>query len=138
MTHETVLGGTPLYVAIDTETHVDFIHGYDTVHAFHRPVAFLAGNPGPDMRLVHEFYEVRQSVNPVPADFERRLMVIGPCLGDWLDTTQQRTSMTSDASLDRRHSGSCGAARVLVAVLTRYLVNTGVHPMAEGNWLVDI
>src|SRR6516162_7101291 len=99
MADETVLGAAALDVAIQAETHVDLIHGHDTVHGFDRSMAFLASNTGPDVRLVHELNEIGQSVDPIPANFEWWLMIVGPGLCSWLNPTEQSTAVASDTSL---------------------------------------
>src|SRR5712692_5176560 len=104
MADKTVLRGTTLGVTVDAKAHVDFMHRHDPIHRFDRSVALLTGDARPDMRLVHEFYEIREGIDPIPANLERRLMLIGPGLGDGLDTAEQAAAMTTDAARDRWHS----------------------------------
>ena len=70
MADKAFLGGATPNMTVDAETHVDFVYRYYTVHCFDRPVALLASNTCPDMRFVDEFHEIRQSVNPIPANLE--------------------------------------------------------------------
>src|SRR6202045_641622 len=104
---KTFLGGAALGVAIHAETHVNLVHRHHAVHGFNRAVAFLALHTGPDMRFVNEAHEIGQRIHPIPADFERRLLVVRPRARHRLDTAEQRAAMTTDAALDRRHPRIC-------------------------------
>jgi hypothetical protein len=138
MTDKTVLGSAALDMAIDAETHVNFVNWHDAIHRFDRSVAFLARNTGPDMRFVHELDEVRQHIDPIPPNLERRLMVIGPCSGNRPNTAEQGAAMAPDTTLDRWHAGGLGPARILVAILARNFVNACMHTMAKGERLLDV
>jgi hypothetical protein len=70
MADKTFLGGAALNMAIDAETHVDFVYRHYAVHCFDWPMALLASNTSPDMRFVDELHEIRQSVNPIPTNLE--------------------------------------------------------------------
>jgi len=138
MADKTFLGGAALDMAIKAETHIDFVDRYDPVHSFDRSMAFLASNTSPYMRLVYELHEIRQRVDPIPANLERRLMGIGPSLGSWFNPAEQRTAMASDTSLYRRGARGRRLPRILMAVLARNFVDAGMHTMAEGDRLFDI
>jgi len=138
MADKTFLRGAALDVAINAETHIDFVDRHNSVHGFDRSVAFLAGNARPDMRFVHELHEIRQRVYPIPANLERRLMSVGPGLSNWLNPAEQCTAMASDTSLYRRGTRRRRPSRIFVAVLARNFIDTCVHTMAERDRLFDI
>jgi hypothetical protein len=104
MADKTFLGCTALNVAIDAETHVDFVYRHDAVHGFDRTMTFLASNTSPYMRLVDELHEVRQRIDPIPANLEWRLLVVGPSPSYWLNPAEQRTPVASNATLHGRNS----------------------------------
>jgi hypothetical protein len=138
MADKAILGSAALDVAIDAETHVDFIDRLDTVHSFNWSMAFLTCHAGPNMRLVNEFHKIGQYVDTIPANFEWRLMVISPSPGDRLDTAQQGATMAPNASLYRGNARHRRPSSVLMAILAGDLVDAGMDTMAEGNRLVDI
>lgn len=138
VTDKTILRSAAFDVAVQAEPHIDLMHWHDAVHGFDRPVTFLARDPGPNMRLMHEPDEVRQRVDAVPANFERRLMVVGPRLGYRLQASEQCAAMTADTPLNRRYTGRLRSAGVLVAVLARNLVNSGMNSVTEGDRLCHI
>ena len=138
MADKTFLGGAALDVAIKAETHVDFVHRHYSVHGFDRPMAFLASNAGPDMRLVDEPDEIRQRVHPVPANLEWWLTIVGPSTSNRLDPAEQGAAMASDTSFDGRNSGHFREPRIFVAVLAGDFVDACMNTMTEGNRLVDI
>src|SRR5665213_1162213 len=135
---KTFLGGAALSVAIHAETHVDLVHRHNAVHGLNRAVAFLALHTSPDMGFMNEAHKIRKRINAIPANFERRLLLVGPWPRDRFDTAEQCTAVTADASFDRRHARIGRASRVLVAVLARNLIDSGVHPMAERDRLLDV
>ena len=137
MADKTVLRCAALGVAVDAEAHVDFMHWDNPVHRFDGSVALLTSDSCPDMGFVHEFDKIGKRIDPIPANLEGRLMIIRPRLGDRLDPAQQAAAVASDASRNWRHSGGRRTPGVLVTVLTRNFIDTGVHPMAEWNRLLD-
>src|SRR5262249_55726626 len=112
MADKAILGGAAFDMAIQAETHVDFMNRHHAVHRFHGSMPFLASASRPDMRLVHELDEIRQGVNPIPANLERWLMIIGPRPRNRLNPAEQRTPMASYASLDRRHTRHRRSSRI--------------------------
>jgi len=139
MTADAVERGFALGVAIDAKAHVDFINGHDAIHGLDRSVTALALDSGVDMRVMREADEVGQRVNPVPVDFERRLRVVGPWTGDWLDSTfGDSVAVASDASRDRWNARLRRPRRVRMAVLTWNLVDPGMDAMTERDRLNDV
>src|SRR5579884_3630236 len=138
VTDKAVLGGAAFFMAREAEAHVDFVHRLDPVHLLDRTMTLLAGDPGPDMRLMREAYEVGQRVHPVPADLKGRLRVVGPGPCHRLEPAGQRVALASHAALHRRHARGLRTARILVAVLARDLVDPGVDAMAERDGLLDV
>src|SRR5215469_1501086 len=138
MADKTFLGGAALDVTINAETHVDFVDRHNSIHSFDRSMAFLAGNAGPDMRLVHELHEIRQRVYPIPANLERRLMSVGPSLSNRLNPAEQSTAVASDTSLYRRGARRRRLPRILVAILARDFIDTCMHTMTKRDRLFDI
>ena len=78
MADEAFLGRATFNMAIDAETHIDFMYRDYAVHRFDGPMTLLASNTCPYMRFVDELHEIRQRVDPIPADLEWRPLVIGP------------------------------------------------------------
>jgi hypothetical protein len=138
MADKTILRRAAFGMAVDAESHVDFVHWHYPVHRFHGSVTFLTGNPRPDMGFVHELYKVGQFIDSIPADFERRLMIIRPRLGYRLDTAEQSIAMTTDAAFYGWHSRRLRAACIFVAVLTGNFIDSRMNPMAEGNRLCNV
>src|SRR5437870_4838819 len=138
MADKTVLRGAALSVTIDAKAHVDFVHRHHPIHRLDRTVALLASNARPDMGFMHEFHEVGQGIDPIPANLERWLMVIGPRLRDRLDSAEQSAAVTADTARHRRHPGGGRPAGVLMAVLAGNLVDAGMDAMAEWNGLLDV
>lgn len=138
MANKTFLGGAAFNVTIDAETHVDFVYRHNAVHRFDRPMAFLASNTSPYMWLVDELHEIRQRVDPIPANLEWRLLAVGPGPCNRLNPAEQGAPMASDAALDRRNSCIRRPPSVLVAVLAGDFVDACMHAMAERDWLFDI
>ena len=101
-------------------------------------MTFLALHARVDVRPMRKTHEIRQRVDAVPSNLERRLGIIGPWPRHRLDAADESRAMASDASRDGRNTRALRAARILVAVLTRNLVDAGVDAMAEGNRLFDI
>ena len=128
----------PPGVTFDAEAHVDFMDRHDAIHVLHVAVTFLALDARRDMRPMGEAHEVRQGVHAVPSHLEGGLRIVGPRTRHRLDTAHQPRAMTSDASRDRRDTGTLGPARILVAILAGNLVDARVNPMAEGNRLLNI
>src|SRR5271168_2750613 len=135
---KTFLRGAALGMAIHAETHVDLVHRHDPVHGFDRSVAFLALHTSPDMGFVNEAHKIRQRVNAIPADFERRLLFIRPRPRYRLNSAEQRAAVTTDAALDRGHARVGRSPRILMAVLAGNLVDSSVYPVAERNRLHDV
>ena len=104
MTDKTFLGGAALDVAIDAETHVDFVNRHNTIHRFHRSMAFLARNTSPNMGFVYKLDKIGQRINSIPSNLEGWLMVIGPRPRNRLNSSKQSAAMASDTSLNRGRS----------------------------------
>lgn len=135
MTVNAVKRRVALRVAFHAETHVDFLDRNHAVHRLHRAMALLAGKAGMDMGAMGELDEVRQRVNAVPLNLERRLFPVGPCARDRLDTARRAAPVTPHASRNRRDPRGLRTARVFVAILARDLVDAGVDPMTERDGL---
>jgi len=138
MTDKTFLGSPALDVAVDTEAHIDFVHRHYPIHCLNRSVTLLAGDSCPNMGFMDETDEIRQHIDPVPANFERRLMIVRPRLRNRFDTAKQRAAVAADAALDRRYAGRLRATRVLVTVLARDFIDARVHAMTERYRLFDV
>lgn len=104
MADKAFLGATAFNMAIDAETHVDFVYRHHTVHRFNRPMTLLASNSCPYVRLVDELNEIRQSVDPIPTNLERWLLVVGPSPSNRRNPSEQRAPVASDTALDGRNS----------------------------------
>ncbi len=104
MADKTFLGGAAFDVAIDAETHVDFVDRHNAIHSFDRSMAFLARNTSPNMRFVYELDKIGQRINSIPSNLEGRLMVIGPRPRNRLKSAEQGAAMAADTSLDRGSS----------------------------------
>jgi|YelNatPaOPRAMG01_1025707.scaffolds.fasta_scaffold01988_21 hypothetical protein len=124
-----------LCVAGDAEAHIYFVDRFDTIHLLHRPVTGLAGNTGCDMRPMGEAHEIGKRVHAVPSNLERRLLVIHPRTRDRLESTDQGGTVASYAARDRRNSRGLRTPRILMTVLARDLVYSGMNPMTERNRL---
>jgi len=118
-------------MTFNAKAHVDFFYRHHSIHVLNVTVALLALDSGVNMRTVPELYEIRQRIDPVPSNLERRLRMIVPRPRHRLDSTHDSAAVASDASLDRRYACVLGAARVLMAVLAGNFVNSGVNSMAE-------
>src|SRR6266436_5426098 len=117
MTADAVQRGFALGMAIDAKAHVDFINWHDAIHRLDRSVTALALDSGVDMRVMREADEVGQCVDSVPQDLERRLRVVGPWTGDWLDSTLgDSVAVASDTSRDRWNARLRRSRRVGMAV----------------------
>src|SRR5216684_8100898 len=138
VTDKTIQGGAALGMAIDAKAHVYLVNRDHSVHRLDRPMTGLAGDAGPDVRFMDETYEIRQRVDPVPANFEWRLGIVGPWPRHRLDPAEKRAPVAPDATLNRRHARGLGTPRIFMAVLARNLVDTRMHTMAEGDRLFDI
>ncbi len=135
MTIDAVERRFALRVTFHAEAHVDFLDRHDSIHSFDRPVTLLTRNAGMNVRAMRESYEVRQRVNAVPSNLERRLLMVAPSPRDRIDSTGNPAAVASNASLNRRHTRSFGAPGVLVTILAGNFVDAGVDAMAERNWL---
>ena len=138
VTDKTIQGGAALRMAIDAKAHVYLVNRDYAVHRLDRPVTGLAGDSGPDVRFMDETDEIRERVDPVPANLEGRLGVVGPWARHRLDPAENRAPMAPDAALNRGHARGLGAPRIFMAVLARNLVDPRMHTMAEGYRLFDI
>jgi len=135
VTGDAIQGRLSLRVAFHAKAHVDFYDRHDSIHCLHRSVTVLTSDARVNVGAMRELHEVGQGINPVPADFERRLAVIVPGTRDRLDAAGSSAPVASDAARDRRHPGVIGSPRVLVTVFARNLVYPGVDPMTEWNRL---
>src|SRR5215469_15934831 len=138
MADKTFLGRASLDMAIDAETHIDFVDRYYPIHRLDGTMAFLASHTSPYVRLVNELHEIGQRVDTVPASFEWRLVVVGPGPGDRVNSTEQGAAVASNTPLNWRNSGHGRSPRVLMAVLAGDFVNPSMHAMAERDRLLDI
>src|SRR5271154_6839375 len=126
---KTFLRGAALGMAIHAETHVDLVHRHDPVHGFNRSVAFLALHTSPYMGFVNEAHKIRQRVNTIPADFERRLPLIRPWPRHRLSSSHQRAAVATDTAFDRGHARVRRSPCIFMAVLTGNLIDPGMTPM---------
>jgi hypothetical protein len=128
----------PLRVTFHAKAHVYSVNWHYSVHRLHRPVASLTGQPRRNMRAMGEFHEIRQLVDAIPLNLERRLLMVSPWPRHRLDTAEGSAPVASHASLHRRDARVLGTARVLVAVLAWDLVHPRVDAVAERNRLYYI
>lgn len=87
MTRDAIKTCVMLSMAIYAESHVDLFDRNHTIHVLHIAVAVLACDSSIDMRPMGKLHKIRQNIDPVPADFKRRLRVVSPRPGNRLDTT---------------------------------------------------
>lgn len=135
MTDVAVSGDAKLGVAGDAKAHIDFMDWLDSIHRLNRSMTSLAFDTGRDMGPMAEAHKVGKRVYAVPADLKRRLLHIHPRARDRLDSTYDGATVTSNASLHRRHTRSLGAPRVLMTVLAWNLLQPGMNLMAERDGL---
>jgi hypothetical protein len=76
--NKAFLGCAALAMAIEAEAHIDFVDRFHTIHRLNRSMAFLARDARPDVWFMGKADEIGQGVDSVPADFERRLLMIRP------------------------------------------------------------
>src|SRR5579864_5515137 len=138
MADVAVLGCSALGVAVDAKPHVDLMHRLYPFHRLDRSMTSLASEAGIDMRTMGKAYEVGQRIDPVPADLEIGLGVIGPGTGHRQQSTAFLAAMASHTALHWRHARGRGAPRILVAILAGDFVDPGVDAMAEGDGLLDV
>jgi len=124
-------------MAVDAETHIDFVHRFNPIHSLNRAVTCLARHSSPDMRFVHEAHEIGKCIDAIPANLENWLGVVGPRPRYRLNPAEECAAMTADAALNWRNSGIGRPPRVLVAVLAGDFINAGMDAMAERNRLLD-
>ncbi len=124
-----------LRVAGEAEAHIYLVDRFDAIHRLHRPVTSLAGDTGRDMWPMGEAHEIRKRVHAVPSNLERRLRVIHPRACHRLESADQCGAMAPYATRDRGNAGGLRAPRVLMAVLARDFIYSGMNPMAERNRL---
>ncbi len=124
-----------LRVAGEAKAHIDLVDRFDAIHRLHRPMTGLAGDTGCNVRPMGKAHEIRKGVHPVPSNLERRLRVIHPRARHRLESTDQGCAVTSYATRDRGNSRGLRAPRILMAVLARDLVYSGMNPMTERNRL---
>jgi hypothetical protein len=138
MAHCAIERGFAFGMTLDAKAHVDFMHGHNAIHRLNVAVTFLALDAGGDMRLMRKAHEIRQRVDAIPSNLERRPRIIGPWARDLLDATDQGGAVASYASRDRRRTRSLRTPRILMTVLTGNLVDAGVDAMTERDRLFDI
>jgi hypothetical protein len=125
-------------VTVDAKAHVDFMDWHDSIHRPHIAVTFLTLNAGIDVRLMREANEIGKRVNAIPLDLEWRPLVVSPWTRHRLDAADHTGAVTSDASRDWWSASGLRSSRILVAVLTRNLIDAGVNAMTERNRLLHI
>jgi hypothetical protein len=136
--NKAFLGCAALTVAIQAKAHVDFMDRFDPIHRLDRSMTLLARDARPDVRLMGKTDKIGQGINPVPFDFEGRLLMIRPRTRNRLQAADQGIAMAADTALHGRHARGLRPSRVLVAILARNLINACVDPMAERYRLLNI
>ncbi len=125
-----------LRMTIQTEAHIDFVYWDNPIHRLNRTMAALACYACVNMRKMGKANEIGQRVHTVPTNLERRALVVCPrsrnrCQSAFL----RKRAMTTDTALHWWDARGRRAARVLVAVLARNVMETGMYTMTKRNRL---
>src|SRR5437899_10172677 len=123
MADVAVLGGSALGVAVDAEAHVDLMHRLYPFHRLDRSMTSLASEAGIDVRTMGKADEVGQRIDPVPANFEIGLGVIGPGTSHRHQSTAFLAAVASHTALHRRDARCRGTPRILMAILAGDLID---------------